>query len=525
MTPQNKRLPREKLLFQYHNALERGDFEAIGRILRLAEDDPALERLILDLHAALADEKVSVAGMNGRHTNTLTHTLTNHQVEQKAMELRITPLPRILPAWSQPSARLSGYAVSVAALIMVLVIGLLFFNRNPQSDTMTPLSDTAIAGNPHPAQAAMWFAYLWNESTGTLLKVYRDGSTEEFSIDVPIVFHTDVQLHDTILSQSLGHENMAFSPNGRLLAFCYLSPFPDGRTIAYVVLYNLAISPLGPAEIELSGQFATGCSAFPASFQATGSEFAIAKTNRYPYDTRPNLTQPAWEIVVIDVLSGKMFEALSGISPQVLDISNRNWENFEMMPQIRSFDGNDYLIFAATSVLNDDPEALSYYAWNVRSYDPVEMITTESEDRVYYNDTLRIGDNFVQPSTNTPVYLPSPNSIVMTDVHGEERTVYESQDGIVLDFLAVSDYILVLERTAPPENSDASQWVVVNRNGHIVSAPVIEPGESGQLISVPGGFLVYYEGSLTFIHSGVEEVVWTTTLEDAENWQIVWSGR
>ncbi|MFN2154582.1 MAG: S1 RNA-binding domain-containing protein, partial [Anaerolineae bacterium] len=45
-------LEREKALYRYGSALERGDFDLVSRILQGAEQDPALERLILELNRA-----------------------------------------------------------------------------------------------------------------------------------------------------------------------------------------------------------------------------------------------------------------------------------------------------------------------------------------------------------------------------------------------------------------------------------------------------------------------------------------
>lgn len=47
---QLRQIKREKLLFQYSMALDRGEFETIAAILLQAEDDPELERMILDLN-------------------------------------------------------------------------------------------------------------------------------------------------------------------------------------------------------------------------------------------------------------------------------------------------------------------------------------------------------------------------------------------------------------------------------------------------------------------------------------------
>jgi RNA polymerase primary sigma factor len=51
-----RRLEREKALYRYGSALERGDFDLVSRILQEAERDPALERLILEVNRAYMQE-------------------------------------------------------------------------------------------------------------------------------------------------------------------------------------------------------------------------------------------------------------------------------------------------------------------------------------------------------------------------------------------------------------------------------------------------------------------------------------
>lgn len=52
-------LARERVLYQYANALERGDFEIIEKILDEATCDTDLEQMIFELHEAYQDEQES----------------------------------------------------------------------------------------------------------------------------------------------------------------------------------------------------------------------------------------------------------------------------------------------------------------------------------------------------------------------------------------------------------------------------------------------------------------------------------
>ncbi len=52
---------REKLLLEYLSALDGGDFPAVEAILRAAQQDPVLERMLLEVHQELAAEEPSAA--------------------------------------------------------------------------------------------------------------------------------------------------------------------------------------------------------------------------------------------------------------------------------------------------------------------------------------------------------------------------------------------------------------------------------------------------------------------------------
>ncbi len=58
-------LRREKLLFRYSAALERGDFDAIAEVLRTAENDILLMQMIDELQAAYQDESPMTLSLNG----------------------------------------------------------------------------------------------------------------------------------------------------------------------------------------------------------------------------------------------------------------------------------------------------------------------------------------------------------------------------------------------------------------------------------------------------------------------------
>lgn len=55
------RLEREKALFLYTGALERGDFATIEAVLAQASRDPVLEQMIIDIHETLEEEHAALS--------------------------------------------------------------------------------------------------------------------------------------------------------------------------------------------------------------------------------------------------------------------------------------------------------------------------------------------------------------------------------------------------------------------------------------------------------------------------------
>lgn len=111
-----RNLAREKLLFRYTNALERGDFATVEAILQEAQHDAELERMIAEINAALSQELPS-AKFSARPL------LNNHRYNHKDSTMYQNPtFPRTA---DMPREKRFPYALAAAILAAVLVGGLL----------------------------------------------------------------------------------------------------------------------------------------------------------------------------------------------------------------------------------------------------------------------------------------------------------------------------------------------------------------------------------------------------------------
>jgi hypothetical protein len=91
---------REKILYRYSSAIERGDFETAAAILAQAEGDPQLEQMIMEINAALVTELPPAPRVPARSEGTLWHRI-------KAV------------------LRPAALGIGLSVLVLVLVVGVL----------------------------------------------------------------------------------------------------------------------------------------------------------------------------------------------------------------------------------------------------------------------------------------------------------------------------------------------------------------------------------------------------------------
>ena len=144
-----QKLAREKLLFRYHAALERGDFETVGAVLAAAERDPALEQAVIELHAAFTD------------THPLLQPSARSQ-EQNNMMQATFPLYTTSTTWARRRPVSTRFApqrglFSLAAVITVVLFAGLLISRLPSSGASggTFIGGANLSPNQQAGQATV----------------------------------------------------------------------------------------------------------------------------------------------------------------------------------------------------------------------------------------------------------------------------------------------------------------------------------------------------------------------------------
>jgi hypothetical protein len=132
----SRQLAREKLLFRYSSALERGDFDVISAVLREAENDPVLERMLREMDEVYRAEIMSLPALPSISAN---HNNHRNQREDANMTVTFPSIKRVsIPA---PSAgRWSSTATLAAAIIAIILFAAILISRKPpgQEETASP---------------------------------------------------------------------------------------------------------------------------------------------------------------------------------------------------------------------------------------------------------------------------------------------------------------------------------------------------------------------------------------------------
>ncbi|MBL8154900.1 MAG: hypothetical protein JNM70_12015 [Anaerolineae bacterium] len=141
-TLDRRQLAREKQLFRYLSALDRGDFETIAAILRDAEHDAALEQMIAEVNLEAAREAVL--------SPVLHPASTNHHREDKRMTALTIPYPR------QPAAPARRWSIQLVALValaaaLVAFVPLVALRLGPApSENPSALAQGGATSTPMP---------------------------------------------------------------------------------------------------------------------------------------------------------------------------------------------------------------------------------------------------------------------------------------------------------------------------------------------------------------------------------------
>lgn len=134
-----RQLEREKRLFSYSSALERGDFTTVAAILRDAEHDPLLAGMIAEVNAVYEMELPRLTPM-------VKHS-TNHHEEK----LHMTASVNVSPSHPLTSSRPHLSVTLLAAMLAVVIIGAIMLSMRPGGSSNMQIGAQPTASATHTA--------------------------------------------------------------------------------------------------------------------------------------------------------------------------------------------------------------------------------------------------------------------------------------------------------------------------------------------------------------------------------------
>ena len=205
---------REKLLFQYTDALEHGNIERLIQIIHMAEDDPVLDEMIADLDIALLEDSRTAPGINqNNHANSL---------EDNPMTLSIAPDAGILR--QRPVTR-TPLTLIAAILITTIIGGLLFLIANPppvpSGDDGTPAIPQGVISPETEDLITRYITEVWSAGETDNLEAFVTeehllSAGDSLLIGQEALGGTITDLHDISLDINLSPGELELSAGGAI---------------------------------------------------------------------------------------------------------------------------------------------------------------------------------------------------------------------------------------------------------------------------------------------------------------------
>lgn len=243
-----RQIERERLLFRYSMALERGDFETVSAVLRLAEQDPLLDRMIHELDEAYALELQPAPTLFS----------TNH-VDQRKEHPMTTIAKTRTSVFGNVELGTRNFSPLAAAVVAVILFGMALIGLRPpgnlqpaaiiQNASATPLATLTFTPTPVAMVQGGTATPIPSSISSTICEVFSlapDG-IDVYSrpeLDALVVGHVPAGVPLAILDQANG----PFSPDS-----------PDSIVWFYVSALVNRVPVQGWVSTRYTTQISTNC--------------------------------------------------------------------------------------------------------------------------------------------------------------------------------------------------------------------------------------------------------------------------
>jgi len=374
-----------------------------------------------------------------------------------------------------------------------------------------------------------WSAYLFESTSGELLRVYQDGTQESHNIGLGE-------------NQFISSRDIAFNADASRAAYCVTTYPPGtaenpGQPFSTFYLRDLA-AETNILEVEFGS--AIGCRTDSQSFNDDYSQIAVSVVNYFPGDPAADTSKPVWQIQVLDTASGNVVNEINSNSPAVA--TNGLITDAPVLPDVNAFDGSQ-IVFAEVPYGIGGTPTVNAYRWQIS-----DGTLTPEPDGAYNHfsvDHLEATGESIWAALDPGLPAAAPdgpigqfNVVKIADATGEQRNIYHNAEWTPITAKFIDDgqriAILLFPAYDPnlPVGAQPSKWVALDRSGNVTDLQT--DLEYSDVAPAPGGYaflrtrlpqtenemvrtsLEYYSNS-----TGMAEL-WSA--EGATIWEIAWSG-
>lgn len=360
----------------------------------------------------------------------------------------------------------------------------------------------------------LWSAWLFNpggpEGTPRLLRVYEDGSTQEWR--PPLAE-----------GEFLPGPIMAFNDSGEWAAYCV----SDDAGALRLEVHNLhpesrlseGYGITFPVVIALGN--AAACQVDTAAFnQANPGLLAFTVVHHWPERPGANAGIPAWELHVLDLAQIALTRTLTSDTPA---LAEQLPPDLTYLPTVRQYNGNRVVVALEPFQVGGWVEATAF-AWEADSITPVEGFGTPHYTAVPGNPqrVWAAADEAQLAARQAPPEVPL-STLIYQDEQGSIYPIYAQPQGVLLP--AFVNHGQQLTFVVP-----GFGVVALNRDGTTTGLPV-DPN-AAPLLHMPGGYAFVERDPATALTRFVlhrftpdqRAINATVVWEDPEpGWISVWS--
>lgn len=401
-------------------------------------------------------------------------------------------------------------------------------NRKACFAVFVALATLVFAGITPVLAGGGWSVYLFESTSGELLRVYQDGSKESHNIGLSE-------------NQFISSREIAFNADASRAAYC-VTTYPPGTGDApgqpYSTFYlrDLA-AETNLLEIEFGN--AIGCRTDSDSFSDDYSQIAISVVNYFPGDPSADSSKPVWQIQVLDVATGAVLHELNSNSPNVA--AQGMILDAPVLPDVNAFDGSQ-IIFGEVPYGIGGMPSVKAFRWNLSDG------TLSPEPDGPYNhfgiDRLASTGETIWTAFDPSLPVAEPdgpmgyiNVVMLADSSGQQRLIYHNAEWTPITAKFIDDgkriAILLFPSYDPnqPVGAQPSKWVALDRAGNITDLQT--DLEYSDIAYAPGGYAFLrtrmpqteaqmVRTSLEYYAAANMVELWSA--EGTTIWEIAWTG-